>query len=794
MSKLYDSDFIHMLSKYDIVCLQETFVGALPNNNDVVILSGYMHFWSPALRLSSDKHHKGRLSGGVLVLINNKFKNYVALLKNNIDNCVTIRINRVVFNTDNDIILVNIYIPPYNSPFYNQNDYRNGVIALEQCICDLDDKGFKDLIVCGDLNSRTSNVQPFIGTSDINFIEHNQDLYDDCNYWRQSEDSEFNTFGKYLIELCSCFNLVILNGTVSGDKEGKFTNVTPTGNSVVDYIIVSESIYNSILNLNILTFTLSWHLPLSLTINTSSNIFTQEVETIKGNLQPMSYYVKWNENKSSHFIENLMSDCCKNLSQRAIFEIDLNHNMALSLFSETLLTAASDMIVTPKNKYTENKYSKWFDNDCKNMRNTINRDLKRYQNSKSNVDKVRYVNNRKHYKNLIKEKRAIYNNNKVTYIKNNMNNQSVFWSEIKKVCRKNRTKNNITPNSWINHFKSLHTPLSDDLPPICKEPNSNLLTDNYDYFDSPITDMEINKGINRLKPDKSPGPDGIVAELLKASLNFSTSFLTKYCNHIFNNALFPIEWSKSILLPIHKKGDVNTTDNYRGVSLGSVLSKVYTFIINERLNEWSDQQSIYVEEQAGFRKKNSCTDQIYCIYSMVQKQFSSNRKLYVAFVDFKKAFDFVHREALWHVLKKSGMNENSKILNALKAVYSKVQCAVCCDEMGISEYFDCSVGVKQGCILSPTLFNLFINELAKEVSTLGKHGVQLVANSREIFLLLFADDIALISVTPVGLQNQLNILEKQAKRLGLKVNLDKAKIMVFRKGGFLGRNERWTFE
>ena len=132
-----------------------------------------------------------------------------------------------------------------------------------------------------------------------------------------------------------------------------------------------------------------------------------------------------------------------------------------------------------------------------------------------------------------------------------MKNQSVFWSEIKKVCKKNISKNNIIPTSWIDHFKSIHTPLNEDLPPICQEPDPNFSTDNFNYFNSPMTEIEIKKGINRLKLGKSSGPDGIVAELLKASLKFSTSFLTKYCNHLFNNALFPIEWSKSILIPIH---------------------------------------------------------------------------------------------------------------------------------------------------------------------------------------------------------------------------------------------------
>ena len=74
MSKLNDVDFINMLSNYDIICLQETFVGSLSNIDDISIIPNYIHFWSPALKLSSEKHYKGRLSGGVLIMIKDKLK------------------------------------------------------------------------------------------------------------------------------------------------------------------------------------------------------------------------------------------------------------------------------------------------------------------------------------------------------------------------------------------------------------------------------------------------------------------------------------------------------------------------------------------------------------------------------------------------------------------------------------------------------------------------------------------------------------------------------------------------
>ena len=121
---------------------------------------------------------------------------------------------------------------------------------------------------------------------------------------------------------------------------------------------------------------------------------------------------------------------------------------------------------------------------------------------------------------------------------------------------------------------------------------------------------------------------------------------------------------------------------------------------------------------------------------------------------------------------------------------------VSCVRIGdrLTEFFDCPVGLRQGCILSPMLFSLFINEIPSSVEQQGMHGIQLLPGLVEIFLLLFADDIVLISDTPRGLQNQLDVLSSACKDLFLHINLDKTKVMVFRKGGFLGKHKKWHLD
>ena len=224
----------------------------------------------------------------------------------------------------------------------------------------------------------------------------------------------------------------------------------------------------------------------------------------------------------------------------------------------------------------------------------------------------------------------------------------------------------------------------------------------------------------------------------------------------------------------------------------SIVCKCYTSILNKRLYTWLENSGKIVENQGGFRKGYSTTDQIFNLYAMVQKCLSrKGRKLYVAFVDFRKAFDTVNHQLLLEVIHNEGVD--GRFFNALKSMYSSL---ISCVRIGseFSELFECPLGVRQGCVLSPTLFSMFINILAKQVTADGVHGVQLLPTMLELFILLFADDVALIAETPGGLQVQLDILKRCCDELNLTVNRSKTKIMVFRKGGFLSKRERWLYE
>ena len=215
-------------------------------------------------------------------------------------------------------------------------------------------------------------------------------------------------------------------------------------------------------------------------------------------------------------------------------------------------------------------------------------------------------------------------------------------------------------------------------------------------------------------------------------------------------------------------------DNYRGISLLSLSSKIFTSIINNRLYTWLELNDKICPEQAGFRRSYSTTDHIFTLYSMINNFLYGNRhsKLYVAFIDYRKAFDLINRNKLWEALEETGVS--TKMICMIKAIYKNVIAKVRFGNK-LSEEINCPLGVKQGCLLSPALFSVLINKVAKKITEGGRMGYQFVNGGREIFALLFADDIVLVSKSPAGLQNQINNLKRASEELGLQVNLEKTK-------------------
>ena len=131
---------------------------------------------------------------------------------------------------------------------------------------------------------------------------------------------------------------------------------------------------------------------------------------------------------------------------------------------------------------------------------------------------------------------------------------------------------------------------------------------------------------------------------------------------------------------------------------------IFNRIILKKISAATD--TILRQEQAGFRRGKSCTDHIFTLPQILEQSTEWNSTIYIAFIDFEKAFDSLHRESLWSILRHYGVPQ--KMIDVIKILHTNVQCQLACN-CHMSDSFNIKSRTKQGCILSPLLFTLAID-------------------------------------------------------------------------------------
>ena len=176
---------------------------------------------------------------------------------------------------------------------------------------------------------------------------------------------------------------------------------------------------------------------------------------------------------------------------------------------------------------------------------------------------------------------------------------------------------------------------------------------------------EVRTAIKELKNNKAPGEDGVVGELLKAGGEYLNDKVYQLILRIWREEKVPRKWKKGIIIPILKKGDKMVCGNYRGITLLSCVYKIFAKILYRRLTPYTNE--ILGEYQCGFRGGRSTTDHLFTIRQILEKSWEFNINHWHMFVDFKQAYDSVHRPSMWKILREFGIP--IKIVNLVKATY-----------------------------------------------------------------------------------------------------------------------------
>ena len=225
------------------------------------------------------------------------------------------------------------------------------------------------------------------------------------------------------------------------------------------------------------------------------------------------------------------------------------------------------------------------------------------------------------------------------------------------------------------------------------------------------------------------------------------------------------------MIPLPKKGNLKQCQNYRTISLISHPSKVMLRVILNRLK--SKAEELLSEEQAGFRAGRSTVEQIFNCRVLIEKHLQHQKDLFHNFIDFKKAFDRVWHDGLWQVLR--GFNIDEGLVQVIQALYEHSSSSVLLNNMA-GEFFPTTVGVRQGCLLSPVLFNLFLEQIM--LDTLEDRQTSISIGGRPVCNLRFADDIDLMGSSKEDLQDLTTRLDSRARAYGMEVSTEKSKVMV----------------
>ena len=286
---------------------------------------------------------------------------------------------------------------------------------------------------------------------------------------------------------------------------------------------------------------------------------------------------------------------------------------------------------------------------------------------------------------------------------------------------------------------------------------------------------------------KSAGVDGIVSDILRAAsgaiwkskldkYNPTIDAITLLFNYVFDNEVWPDRWSQGIIIPLHKQDSPTNPGNYRPITLLSIMQKLFGYIMNQRLMKWSEAHSKLSDAQGGFRWDRSTVDQILILREILQIRKEEKLETIATFIDIRKAYDKIWREA--NYVRMHDMGINGKAWRQLQQMHNSLRSKIRLP-IGDTDWVDFLLGVAQGAVESPWAFNCFINGLAEELT---KHNFGVLVRGKRVALLMYADDIVMLAANISEMKHMMRIVSQYAYKFRFKFNGSKSAVMTFNAG------------
>ena len=369
-----------------------------------------------------------------------------------------------------------------------------------------------------------------------------------------------------------------------------------------------------------------------------------------------------------------------------------------------------------------------------------------------------------------------------------------MWEAISSFAPKLHPMNMPSGDQFIAHYKNIANPIVSQDFDYEHERQIKVALKEYDMTRSPchnpsdikndILNMnfslhEVKAAVQSLKNNKSAGADCIPAEFVKAC---DERFLHEICmilNYLIEWRRFPDAWAEGLRTSVFKAGDKLNPDNYRGITVLPIFEKIFEIMAQRRIEFINDAFDRTDKYNGGFLKGSRCSDNLYILSSLIERQVNLGQSLIVCFIDFSKAFDLINRDILFYKVIKSGLS--GRIIDTLRDLYKKTAFRI--KHKGkLGPPILQTVGVNQGGNASPTIFREYLSDLRDYLDDFTGVCLADISISDIILLnLLWADDLILVSTTCPGAQKQMDGLELFSEKNQTTVNGIKTKVMVFGK-------------
>ena len=367
------------------------------------------------------------------------------------------------------------------------------------------------------------------------------------------------------------------------------TCYTANGESVVDYVVTSLQNFEHFSDMRVQNFNeFSNHAPIS---------FSLKINTVQSSTADPIYkkVYKWDENLKNDFVQKLRQDSHL-LNEFLISNVNVDENVRF--FTNFVSTRANQYFEKNVKISQDCKFNcsnskdrqAWFDQECRNKKQIVYEALKEYNLLKSEETRKKVLDNKKDYKYLCRKKKQKYfvdRGRKMNELRKKKPKE--FWKIFK--CKKPSLNHDISDKDFFEYFKRLSSENEDTvderIADFVRDFDFEARETTFEVLDERISQAEIQKAINRLATNKSSGEDNLLNEYFISAGSILLEPLEILFNKIFESGKFPTDWSTGITVPIHKKGDVNDPNNYRGITLVSCFAKLFTTILNNRLKQWS---------------------------------------------------------------------------------------------------------------------------------------------------------------------------------------------------------------